>query len=50
MIPNPELNSQSSRRHRHWYVLGLGGMAVLLLTTVGLASFEKMREASARTK
>ena len=50
MIPNPELTSKSSRRYRHWYMLGLGGVAVGLLTIVGLASLEKVRESSARMK
>jgi hypothetical protein len=52
MNSNNELTTSSlaRRRYRHWYMLGLSGVAVGLLTAVGLASFKKVREASAKTK
>lgn len=42
--------SAARLHHRGWVYVGLGAAVVCLLTAVGLASFEKVREASAKTQ
>jgi hypothetical protein len=50
MNQDSEPTTASRTRHRRWYPLGVIGVAVGLLGAVGLACFEKINEASARSK